>query len=130
MIKLAAVVDELVAGWKPLEPGEYEGVVHEIREAKVADGAFKGQPALQVAVQMADKRLIWKILPMLTAKQYKAASPNLQKWYSMSYGSFVRATGWSKEIPEDFRGTPITVVIDFHKNSEENAIVLFKKSAS
>ena len=120
-------------GFAPLAPGEYGGVIHDIRETTIQNGELAGKAALSVAVKMdVDGRLVWKILPMLTAAEFAEASPSSQKWCSMAFGSFMRSTGFAGEIPENFQ-VPVRVVIDFHKSvagsadEQQNSIVLFKK---
>lgn len=115
----------------PLNPGEYEGVIKEIRPTTIRSGRHAGKKSLDVAVQMEDGRYIWKVLPMFTPTYAKKLNEGDTKWYQMSTVSFAEVTGAADNADlSTLIGKPIKVLVGMHQNNgygPQNSIVKFIK---
>jgi hypothetical protein len=118
--------------FEPLTPGEYEGVIKEIRPTTIRAGRHAGKPSLDIAVQLdVDSRYIWKVLPMFTPAYAKKLSKGDTKWYQMSTVSFAEVTGAEDKADlSTLIGEPIKVLVGMHQDNgygPQNSIVRFIK---
>jgi hypothetical protein len=128
------LVKELVDNKKPFEPltpGEYEGVIKEIRPTTIRSGRHAGKQSLDVAVQMEDGRYLWKVLPMFTPAYAKKLNQGDTKWYQMSTVSFAQVTGAEDDADlSNLIGKPIKFLVGMHESNgygPQNSIVRFVK---
>lgn len=120
----------LKTGFEPMTPGEYKGVIKEIRQTKIRSGRHEGIASVDVAVQFEDGRYVWKVLPLFNNKQYNALSDGDKKWVQMSLMSFMNSLGLDSEIPDEVVGKEVKVLVGVHQDNGygvQNSIVKFLK---
>lgn len=117
----------------PLEPGNYTGVIKEIRQTTIRSGRHQDKPSIDVAVQMEDGRYIWKVLPQFTPAQFKKLSQGDKTWVQMSTMSFAKALGIKGNFNADeIIGKQVEVIVGVHQSNGygvQNSIVKFVKEA-
>ena len=116
----------------PLTPGEYEGVIKEMRSTTIRNGRHAGKKSIDVAIQMEDGRYIWKVLPQFTAAQVAKLSEADRKWFEMSVVSFAKALGLeSGQVDiDELVGKSVKVLVGMHQDNgygPQNSIVKFVK---
>lgn len=128
---VAEAVKAVNKPFEPLVPGEYSGVIKEVRETTIRNGRHAGKKSIDVAVQLEDGRYIWKVLPQFTTAQFKKLSEGDTKWYEMSTVSFAIATGLKDgEEPADTVGREVKFLVGTHQSNGygvQNSIVKFIK---
>lgn len=134
MIKLTLAAQAAQSGNKPFEPltpGEYPGVIKEIRDTTIRSGRHAGKRSIDVAVQMKDGRYIWKVLPMFTTAQVKKLVEGDYRWWEMSTVSFVGALDLSdNDDLEACVGREVKCLVGLHQDNgygPQNSIVKFLK---
>lgn len=134
MIKLTLAtqaVQSVNKPFEPLTPGEYSGVIKEVRDTTIRSGRHAGKRSVDVAVQLKDGRYIWKVLPMFTTAQVKKLNEGDTRWWEMSTVSFVGVLDLvDGDDLTNCVGREIKFLVGLHQDNgygPQNSIVKFLK---